>query len=253
MQDEVIKRIIRIFIVIFITVLVATLIALLILKYNVEGEDNMPFELSKILVISTAKGEDTQDIQIEKSEVIRNLKIIQNNDVYLEIKKNKNYKETEIIDKIIIDNLKVEKEPKVGTVKMYKPTEDGASPYNNIEENEIKEILEYTGKEKADIKNLEVTNQGALVLFRYAIEDLGTYTANDNAVKQDGTILSTQELDYKDIQCKVSFDLSIKLKSDMIYTGTIILDLPAGNIIEEGTSHYERTNLKDIIFRRNLR
>ena len=39
----------------------------------------------------------------------------------------------------------------------------------------------------------------------------------------------------------------------MIYTGTVTLDLPTGNIIEEGTSHYEKTDLKEIIFRRNLR
>lgn len=250
MQDQIIKKVIRIFIAIFITILIATIIALLILKYNVEGEDNMPFELSKIMVISTGEG---RDITEEQTENKWNLEIVQNNDIYLEISKNKNYEEIEIIDKIIIDNLQVVEAPNIGTIKLYKPTQKENITYENIEENEIKEKLEYTGKENTSIKNLEIANQGGLILFRYAIEDLGIYTSDADEIKHDGTILKTQNIDYKDIQCKVSFDLSIKLKSDMIYTGTVTLDLPTGNIIEEGTSHYERTDLKEIIFRRNLR
>ncbi len=250
MQDQIIKKIIRIFIAILITILIATIIALLILKYNVEGEDNLPFELSKIMVISTGEG---TDIKEETSETKWNLKIAQNNDVYLEILKNKNYEEVEIIDKIIIDNLQIVETPKIGTIKLYKPTQKENITYENTEENEIKEALEYTGKEVSSIKNLEIANQGGLILFRYAIEDLGTYTSDNDEVKHDGTILKSQDIEYKDIQCKISFDLSIKLKSELIYTGTVILDLPAGNIIEEGTSHYEKDELKDIIFRRNLR
>ena len=90
MQDQIIKKIIHIFIAILITVLIATIIALLILKYNVEGEDNLPFELSKIMVISTAEG---NDIEGEQTENKWNLKLSQNNDIYLEISKNKNYEE----------------------------------------------------------------------------------------------------------------------------------------------------------------
>ena len=116
MQDQIIKKIIRIFIAILITILIATIIALLILKYNVEGEDNVPFELSKIMVISTGEG---KDIQEEQSENKWNLEILQNNDIYLEISKNKNYEEIEIIDKIIIDNLQVVEAPNIGTIKPY--------------------------------------------------------------------------------------------------------------------------------------
>lgn len=249
MYDEIIKKIIRIFIIIFITVLIATIIALLILKYNVEGEDSVPFELSKIMVVSTGEGIDILDEEVQDKW---NLKIVQNNDVYLEISKNKNYTETEIIDKVIIDNIKIEKAPNKGTVKVYKPTEKENLTYENTEGNEVKETLEYIGKETSSIKNLEVANQGGLILFRYAIEDLGTYTSNVDEIKHDGTILREQDIQYQDIQCKVSFDLSIQLKSDITYTTTITLDLPAGNITEEGTSYYQRTNFNDLIFRRKL-
>ncbi len=251
MQDEIIKKIIHIFIAIFITVLIATIVALLILKYNVEGENNMAFELSKIMVISTAEGVDVSEIEPTDSKW--NLKIIQNNDVYLEISKNKNYTETEIIDEVIIDNIKIVEEPTKGTIKLYKPSSEEELTYDNIEENEITESLIYTGSEASSIKNLEVANQGGLILFRCSIEDLGNYTSDADEIKHDGTILSKIGINYNDIKYTISFDLSIKLKSEIIYTGTVTLDLPAGNIIEEGTSHYEKTDLKDIIFKRNLR
>ena len=250
MYDIIIKRIIHIFIAIFITILVATIIALLILKYNIEGEDNMPFELSSIAVFSKADGIDIEE-QIENT---RKLQIAQNNDIYLQISKNKNYEETEIIDEVIIDNFKIDEAPNVGTVKLYRPTQNGNEklPYENTEENEIKESLIYKGREKSSVKNLEIANQGGQILFRYSIENLGIYDTNKD-VKQDGHLLSEVNVAYENLQCKMSFDLSIKLKSGIIYTGKITLDFPAGNVMQDGISYYEITDLKDIIFRRNLR
>lgn len=249
MYDEIVKKIIRIFIIIFITVLIGTTIALLILKYNVEGEDSVPFELSKIMVISTGEGIDTLE---EQSENRWNLKLVNNNDIYVEISKNKNYEKTEIIDKVIIENIEIEKAPNKGTVKLYKPTPKENIIYENTSENEIGKTLEYTGKENSSAKNLEIANQGGLILFRHSIEDLGIYSSNAAEIKHDGTILRSQNITYDDIKCKISFDLSIKLKSEMEYITTIKLDLPAGNIIEEGTSHYQRIDFRDTIFRRKL-
>lgn len=249
MYDKIVRKIIKIFIMIFITILIATIVALLILKYNVEGENNMPFELSKIMVISTAEGIDKNNEEYTQNKW--DLNIVQNNDIYIEISKNKNYKETEIIDEIIIDNFKIIEEPKVGKLKIYRPSEQDLVTYKNIEENEIRDVLTYIGAEKSSVKKLELANQGGLLLFRYAIEDLGVYTLETEEIKHDGTIISKIDVDYNDLKCKVSFDVSIKLKSEITYTGKIVLDLPAGNILEEGTSHYEKTNLNDIVFKRS--
>lgn len=78
------------------------------LKYAVEGENNMPFELSQLIIVSTAEG-----VENSQNENIWNFNLMQNNDVYLYIGKNKSYKETEIIKKIVINNIKVEDGPKV--------------------------------------------------------------------------------------------------------------------------------------------
>ena len=66
----------------------------------------MPFELAQLIVVSTAEG-----VEHNKNENIWNFDLMQNNDVYLYIGKNKSYKETEIIKRIIINNIKVEEGP----------------------------------------------------------------------------------------------------------------------------------------------
>ena len=100
------KRTIRFSVVVVILALIITVICLLMLKYAVEGENNMPFELSQLIVVSTAEG-----VENNKNENIWNFDLMQNNDVYLYIGKNKSYKETEIIKRIIINNIKVEEGP----------------------------------------------------------------------------------------------------------------------------------------------
>ena len=94
------NRFIKMFIVLFVIAIIAITVISIIVKYQVEGETNMPFEISKIMVISTAGG-----IQKEQTENKWDLDLIQSNDVYIDIIKNKNYNKEEIIDKIIIDVL----------------------------------------------------------------------------------------------------------------------------------------------------
>lgn len=55
-----VKKIIYFFTAIFVIALIVTIICLLMLKYEVEGEDNMPFELSQIVVVSSAEGVFTE-------------------------------------------------------------------------------------------------------------------------------------------------------------------------------------------------
>lgn len=50
------NRFIKMFIVLFVISIIAITVISIIVKYQVEGETNMPFEISKIMVISTAGG-----------------------------------------------------------------------------------------------------------------------------------------------------------------------------------------------------
>lgn len=137
------------------------------LKYAVEGENNMPFELSQLIVVSTAEGvENTQ------SENIWNFDLMQNNDIYIYIGKNKNYKDTEIIKKVVINNIKIENGPKAGKITTYRPSEAEGTIYEYIDNYIINNELVYSGSEVTNAKNLEIANQGGVILFRFCNKDL---------------------------------------------------------------------------------
>ena len=103
-------------VIIFAILFIAGIISL---KYNVEGEGTPPFNLSKISIISNIDGTDTED-----TENKWNLEVNQNNDIYLYIKKNENYKYTETISSVVINNFNIVKSPSVGQLKLFKPDVD---------------------------------------------------------------------------------------------------------------------------------
>ena len=49
---------------------------------------------------------------------------------------------------------------------------------------------------------------------------------------------------------KVSFDLIIETESNHKFKANVVLDLPTGNILENGVGTLEDTELKDVIFKR---
>ena len=232
-------------IIIIITIITITIISIM-LKYHVEGETNMPFSISKIMVISSAGG-------IQRSDATSkwDLDLVQYNDIYIDIKKNKNYNKQEIIDKIIIDNFVIEKQPEVGKINLYRPDGKTNIIYSNKEEYKVKDKIEYTGEEKSDLGNLQIANQGGIIILQYVNEDLGRYISNDvDEVKHDGTLLKHADITSEQLTFKISFDLSIELKSDKNYKTTITLEIPKGDLLQEGTTNYELNNPRDIVFKR---
>ena len=85
------KRTIHAFVLIFILIMIILIASLLMFKYHVEGETNLPFELKKINVISTAESSITQD-----EEDIWHAGILQKNDIFFVIEKNSEYKKIEV-------------------------------------------------------------------------------------------------------------------------------------------------------------
>ena len=161
------KKTIRFSVVVVVLSLIITVICLLMLKYAVEGENNMPFELSQLIVVSTAEG-----VENSQNENIWNFDLIQNNDVCIYVEKNKNYKDTEIIKKIIINNIKIEDGPKNGKITTYRPSEHETNLYEYDDNYIVKEELVYSGSEITNVKNLEISNQGGIILFRFCNKDL---------------------------------------------------------------------------------
>lgn len=244
MEQSTKKKLFHVFMVILILAVILFAVGIIIIRYQVEGETNLPFDISKIAIISAIDSKDNKD------ETNRwNLSINQNNDVYIYIDKNKNYNKTEIIDSIVIDNIVINKQTEKGQLTIYRPTEKGTAIFENIEENIINEIT-YTGDMETNIKNLKISNQGGILVLRFANNNISQFVSNDAQEVNYSKLLQETKVNLEDLKATVNFDLNIKLTSDRIYKAQITIDLPVQDIIEKGTASQEITDTSNIVFKR---
>lgn len=229
-------------IIVIITVILF-IVGVLVLRYNVEGEKNMPFELAKIAVISSQEGLDKQSTDSRWA-----FDLYQTNDIYLYIAKNENYKAQETIKDVKIQNFNIEAENR-DNIKIYKPDSEDVNTVFKYKDEDIVQNLEYVADTKSDLKNLKVSNQGGIVAFRCSNNNIVEYKSNDEEINH-GQLLKKANVTQDKLKFKLTFDLIISVNSGQSYKATITLDLPTGNIIDEGTSSTEITDMSEIIFKR---
>lgn len=230
--------------VIIIIAIILFVLGIIILKYNVEGEKNMPFNLNKITVISSSEGVDK-----ESGENKWAFDINQNNDLYLYIEKNSNFGKQEAIKTVLIDNINVTKNSQKGTISFYRPnTLENGGTFSNSDENRVEKI-EYEGDMQSSLKDLKIANQGGLVVFRCANEKLAEYISNDEEINHS-ELLKKSNISEDELKANIKFDVTISTQDGKEYKSNVSLDLPIEGILEKGTTSKEITDLKDVIFKR---
>ncbi len=238
------KKYFHICIMIVIIAIILFTLGIIVLRYSVEGETNMPFNLSKITIISSSEGIDK-----ESGENRWAFDINQNNDIYMYIEKNKQYTKEEAIKSISITNINVEKQTQKGNITFYKPDQLSENTiFQNKDENKIDKI-EYIGDMESDVQKLKISNQGGIVAFRYANDKIAEYISNDEEINHSN-LLKKANLVQEDLAAKLYFNIKIKVESGTEYQADISLDLPVNNVIEEGTTSTEMTKLENVIFKR---
>lgn len=238
------RKIFHVIMVVVIVFVILCIAGILVLRYQVEGESNMPFKITKISLVESVEG-----MANEGSAEKWNLNVNQNNDIYVYIEKNSSYGKTEIIEEVQIKNIIINKQKEKGQLKLYKPVVDEKRMFINATENEITEIT-YKGELESNIKEQKISNQGGIVAFRYGINNLAQYVSNNDEQIDHSQLLKLTNITQEDLQTKLSFDMIIKLTSGKIYQATINLDVPTDEIIEKGTVGKEITDLDGIIFKR---
>ncbi len=216
------------------------------LRYQVEGEKNIPFVISKMLVISSAEGVDNS-IEVEGNKW--NFDINQNNDIYLYIEKNEDDKKLDSIKEVFVKNIKIDKASEKGEFKTYKP--DSNNPevlFSNKEEMRV-DNLEYLVDGNANMKNMKITNQGGIIVFRCANDKIAKYIGNDEEINHN-LLLQKANVAKEDLQCNIQFDVMIKLNSGKNFETTIKIELPLKNLIEEGTASQEYSDSNSFVFKR---
>ena len=238
------KKIFHIIMIIAIIFVILCVAGILILRYQVEGESNLPFKITKISIVESVEGNAIQGAT-EKW----NLNVNQNNDIYIYIEKNSNYGKTEIIEEVEINNIVIDKQKEKGELKLYKPVMDEKRMFINSVENEITGIT-YKGELESNIKEQKISNQGGIIAFRYGINNLSQYISENDEQIDHSQLLKLTNITQEDLQTKLSFNIIIKLTSGRKYQATINLDVPTEDIIEKGTIGKEITELDGIIFKR---
>jgi len=238
------RRALGIYTSIVILILIAIIIVFIMYKYHVEGEKNMPFNVSEFLVISTAQ---TTGTIINEESYESN--IIQKNDIYISLEKNSEYKKDEIIKKVSFNNFKITKINEKGITNIYRPAMSEKA-YDFSENYIVNNGFEYVGDKVTDIKGeiLTIGNQGGVINFSIATTDLGmlTYPKEEN-LSADGRLLNRIGVTLEDITAKISFDMTIELESGKSFKSNIVLEIPTGDILTEGVS---KQHVENLVFKR---
>lgn len=217
---------------------------MLILRYEVEGESNMPFKITKISIIESVEG-----LENESAGEKWSFRVNENNDIYIYIEKNLSYGKTEIIDSVEIKNINANRPKNLGELKFYRPVKDEKRMFVNQTENEITDII-YTGELESNIKEQKISNQGGIIAFRYGINNLSQYVSENDELIDHSQLLKLTNITQEDLQTQLTFDIIINLKSGKKYQAPINVDIPTDEIIEKGTVGIDITDLKNIIFKR---
>ncbi len=248
METEAKKRILRKYIFIAFLLLITAIVILLMIKYNVEGEKNMPFKLSKIVVQSTI---DTKSR--EGTGNLWDLELTQNNDIYIYIEKNKNIESESKLKSIKIKRTSSIVKPKKGQISVLLPTSNNINKiFLNSTENYLNKTIEYNANTSDNLEKQEICQDGGMIAFRISNQNIGEYISNEgDEIKYDKSLLEKAGIDESELKFTAEIDLVIELSEDEKYKGTISLELPTDTFENRGSITTEITDTSKIIFKRN--
>lgn len=248
MEEEAKKRVLRKYVFIAFLLIITAIVILLMIKYNVEGEKNMPFKLNKIVVQSTIDAKSR-----EGTGNLWDLKLTQNNDVYIYFEKNKEIESENQIKSIKIKRIAQVVKPEKGQISVLLPTSNKINKiFSNSTENYLNKTIEYNANTSDNLETQEICQDGGMIAFRISNQNIGEYVSNEgNEIKYDKSLLEKAGIDEKELRFTVEIDLVIELTEDEKYKGTISLELPTETFENRGAITTEITDTSKIIFKRN--
>ncbi len=275
MDRKKIQRI-KLIVAIVVVMVIAIIVVARIIKYQKEGEKNMPYSISKIIVVSTANKYEKNEAEGNKSEEdqpgensgnqesqnenqnesqnnsIWKFDLIQNNDIYISIEKNEeNIKNDEKIKSVSIENIQISQSPLKGTLKAYMPNSLDGDKYKYTNDYIVSESLTYRSADESNFKYLVISNNGGTIGISFANTELGTYSSGDDTeITYNGTMLSKVGITNEDVKSKVSFDLIIELDDGKKYSGRIDIDINCDGLVENGKTQIELTDFSNVVFKR---
>lgn len=219
-------------------------VILIMARYEEEGEKQIPFNIAKMLIVSSVNG-----VQNTESEHVWDIEVSQVNDIYVYIERNKN--EDETIKEIVFENFKTYPED-MSNIKIYRPTGELDKLYLYSTEDYKEKSIAFLGTVKDDMKNLEIANIGGMCGFRLSNENLGKFVSDEETeeIIYDGRLLEKIGISNENVKLKLAFDIIIKTDDGINYRGNVVVDMPGDGLIEEGKTTIEINDFENVIFKR---
>lgn len=222
------------------------IILIIMFKYKNEGEQNLPFNLSRILIVSSAEAESGS----EETESKWNLSINQYNDVYLNFEKNPQYEKNDYIEKITIENITINQKPEIGNFQIFMPSGLENEKFSYEDTYLVKDSLTYNGGLKDNPKTLEIERNGGTIIFRIANRNVGKYISDEDAeIAYDGTLLKKANIDMATIKASVTFDIVVTTNRTA-YRTSMTVDVPGEGIQDTGVVQKRSEDYIDLVFKR---
>ncbi len=239
------KETVKLIVAVSILVIVLLIIAILMIKYEVEGETNMAFKLSKIIIVGTVEG-----VEKAESDLKWDFSIYQNNDIHFYIDQNAENSQDLLIKSVKIDNIKIIKQPQKGNIVAYMPNSEAGRLFSYDEQYLINEKLEYKGSNQSSSTNLEIGSKGGTAIIRISNSNIGEYSSDkDKQIVHDASLLEKIQTTTEQIKFGVSFDFTIETTKAK-YKANIELEFPTSEFGEDGNCYKEITDMSNIIFKR---
>ena len=102
---------------------------------------------------------------------------------------------------------------------------------------------------ESNIKQAKISNQGGLIVFRCANNNISQYLSDEVTEVNYNQLLQMTNVAQEDLNLNISFDIEIKIADKKAYQATISLELPVEDVISNGTTNLEITDLEDIAFK----
>lgn len=240
------KRIIKKYTFIFCICFIILISIFFIIKYQVEGEKDMPYKLKEVVIKSSINS-----LNID-SKNLWDLELSQANDIYLYIESDKEKNKNEKIQSVSIKNIEVKNYNKKDNIKVLLPTGNSLKDiYDNSTKDYINEKIEYLASSIDSLENHEICENGGMIALRIYNQNIGTYkSTKDKKVTYDGSLLKKANINEDDLKFTISMDLIIETNVGIRYKTNLQYELPVDKFENSGVKTKVINEFSDVVFKR---
>jgi len=190
------KRIIKKYTFIFCISCIILISIFFIIKYQVEGEKDMPYKLKEVIIKSSINSLNVD------SNNLWDLELSQANDIYLYIESDKEKNKNEKIQRVNIENIEVKNYKRKDNIEVLLPTGNSLKNiYDNSTKDYRNENIEYIASSIDSLENHEICENGGMVALRIYNKNIGTYkSTKDKKIIYDGSLLKKANINEEDLK-----------------------------------------------------